>query len=188
MSVLSSSILLSILQVGVQGSSPELLSVDREINVLHSSLFSKHFGSITSFWYYQKEVIEPKWLRWLDNIDSHLKGNNTYDVLFSFRWLSMLSSHLSLGLPLGLFIFVFNVFTSLSIGSSFLPMTWPNHRSVILVDYLNSEYHITLSVNVFSFCTIWYPSVLIVFRCTQAYDTFTSFQNNTIANRRLLFP
>ena len=34
-------------------------------------------------------------LRWLDNIDSHLKENNTSYVLFPFRWLSMLSSHLS---------------------------------------------------------------------------------------------
>ena len=41
--------LLTILQVGVQGSSPELLSLDREINILQSFRFSKHFVSRTSF-------------------------------------------------------------------------------------------------------------------------------------------
>ena len=67
--------LLTILQIGVQGSSPELLSVDQEISVLQSCLFSKHFASRTSF----------------------------IGVFFPFRWLSMLSSHLIIGLPPGLF-------------------------------------------------------------------------------------
>ena len=37
--------LVTILQIGVQGSYPELLSVDQEINVLQSFRFSKHFVS-----------------------------------------------------------------------------------------------------------------------------------------------
>ena len=41
--------LLTIPQVGAQGYSPELLSFDREINVLQSCLFSKHFVPRTSF-------------------------------------------------------------------------------------------------------------------------------------------
>ena len=41
--------LLTILQVGAQGSSPELLSFDREINVLQSCLFLKLFVPRTSF-------------------------------------------------------------------------------------------------------------------------------------------
>ena len=71
--------LLTILQVGVQGSSPELLSVDREINVPQSCIFSKHFVSRTSLVY----------------------------AFFPFRWMSMLSGHLSLDFPIGLFPFIF---------------------------------------------------------------------------------
>ena len=96
--------LLTILQVGAQGSYPVLLSVDRDINVLESCLFSKYFVSRTSF----------------------------RDVFFPFRWLSM-SSHLSLGLPLGLFPFIFNFITTLSVESSSLLMTWPNHQSLFLL-------------------------------------------------------
>ena len=40
---------------GAQGSSPEFLSGDREINVLQSCLFSKHFVRRTSF----KDVFYP---------------------------------------------------------------------------------------------------------------------------------
>ena len=93
--------MLTILLVGAQASSPELLS---EISFLQSSQFSKHFAPVTSF----------------------------SDVFFPFRWLSMLSIHLSLGLPLGLFPFLFNFITTLSIESSSLLMTWPNHRSLFL--------------------------------------------------------
>ena len=57
---------------GAQGSSPEFLSVDREINVLQYCLFSKHFVRWTSF----------------------------RDVFFPFWWRSMLTSHPSLGLLL----------------------------------------------------------------------------------------
>ena len=96
--------LLTILQVGVQESSPELLSLDQEISVLPSFRFSKHFVPRTSF----------------------------NDVFFPFRWLSMLNSHLSLGLPLGIFPFIFNIITTLSVESSSLLMTWPNHRSNLL--------------------------------------------------------
>ena len=42
------------------------------------------------------------------------------DVLFPFRGLSVLSSYLSLGLPLGLFPFIFNIITTLSVDSSSL--------------------------------------------------------------------
>ena len=49
-------------------------AVDQDINVLLSFRFSKYFVSSTSF----------------------------SDVLFPFSWLSMLSSHLVLGLPIGL--------------------------------------------------------------------------------------
>ena len=93
----------TILQVGVQGSSPQLLSI--LINVVQSCLFSKHLVSRTSF----------------------------SDVFFPFRWLSMLSSHLSLDLPLGLFPFIFNVITTMSIDSSSLLVTWTNHRSLFLL-------------------------------------------------------
>ena len=55
------------------------------------------------------------------------------DVFFPFRWLSMLSSHLSLGLPLGLFPVIFNFITTLSVDSSFLLVTWPNHPSLFLL-------------------------------------------------------
>ena len=54
-------------------------------------------------------------------------------VLFPFRWLSMLSSHLSLGLPRGLFLFILKFITTLSIASSSLLMTCPNHRSLFLL-------------------------------------------------------
>ena len=54
------------------------------------------------------------------------------DVFFPFRWLSMLSSHLSIGLPLALFPFIFNFITTLSVEYSPLLMTWPNHRSLFL--------------------------------------------------------
>ena len=64
--------LLTTLQVADEGPSPEFLSVDREINVLQSCLFSKHSFLRTSF----------------------------RDVFFPFWWRSMLSSHLSLGLLL----------------------------------------------------------------------------------------
>ena len=95
--------LLTILQVGVQGSSPELLSVDQAINVLQSFRFSKHFVSRTSF----------------------------SDVFFPFRWLSMLSSHLSL--PLGLFLFIVYFIITLSVDYSSLLVTWPNHQSLFLL-------------------------------------------------------
>ena len=94
--------LLTIFHVGAQESSPDRLSVDREINILQSCLFSKHFVSFS-------------------------------DVFFPFRWLLMLSSHLSLGLPLGVFPFIFNFITTLSVDSSPLLMTWPNHQSVFLL-------------------------------------------------------
>ena len=66
-----------------QGSSPELLSLDREISVLQTFLFSKHFASMTSF----------------------------KEVLFSFK----LSSHISIGISLGLFSFIFNFITTLPV-------------------------------------------------------------------------
>ena len=98
-------VLLIILQVGVQGSSPEPLSVDREI-CLQSCLISKHFVSRTSF----------------------------SDVLFfPFQWLWMLSSHLSLGLPLCLFPFIFNFTTTLNIDSPSFFMV--KSLWYILVDY-----------------------------------------------------
>ena len=90
------------LLLGAQGSSPEFLSVDREITVLQSCLFSKHFVRRTSF----KYVFFPFWLR------------------------SMLSSHVVF--PLGLFPFIFNCITTLSIDSSSLLMTRSNHRSLFL--------------------------------------------------------
>ena len=54
--------LLTILQARAQGSSPlnaspELMSVDREINVLQSCLLSKHFVSKTSFRYIKKNYV-----------------------------------------------------------------------------------------------------------------------------------
>ena len=98
--------LLTIFQVGDQGSSQELLSVDQEINVLQYCLFSKHFVPMTSF------------LR---------------DVFFPFRQLSMLSSHLSLGIPPGVFPFIFNFTTTIRVASSALLITWPNHRSVLFL-------------------------------------------------------
>ena len=55
------------------------------------------------------------------------------DVIFPLRGLSLLSSHLSLGLPLGLFPFIFNIVTTISVESSALLMTWPNHRSLFLL-------------------------------------------------------
>ena len=67
---------------------------------------------------------------------SNNQNNNRYngnDVLFPFRWLSMLSSHLSLGLPRGLFHFIFNFITTLSVDSSSLLMTRPNHRRLLLL-------------------------------------------------------
>ena len=79
-------------------------SVDQEFNVLPSSRFSKHFVSMTSF----------------------------SDVFFPLRWLSRLSSHLSLGLPLGLFPIVYIFITTLRVDSSSLLVTWPNHRSLFL--------------------------------------------------------
>ena len=85
-----------------QWSTPAFLSVDREINVLQSCLFSKHFVRRTSF----------------------------KDVFFPFWWRSMLSSHVVF--PLGLFPFLFNWITTLSIDSSSLLMTRPNHRSLFL--------------------------------------------------------
>ena len=85
-----------------QCSSPEFLSVDREINVLQSCLFSKHFDRRTSF----------------------------KDLFFPFWWRSMLSSHVVF--PLGLFHFIFNCITTLIIESSSLLMTMPNHRSLFL--------------------------------------------------------
>ena len=57
----------------------------------------------------------------------------------------MLSSHLSFGLPLGLFPFIFNFITTLSVDSSSLhDMAKPS--KFVLVDHLNSEQHITLFV------------------------------------------
>ena len=44
------------------------------------------------------------------------------DVFFSFRWLSMMSSHPSLGIPLGIFPFIFNFTTTLSGDSSSPPL------------------------------------------------------------------
>ena len=90
------------LLLGAQRSSPEFLSVDREINILQSCLFSKHFFRRTSFKY----------------------------VFFPFWWRSMLSSHVVF--PLGLFPVIFNCITTLSIDSSSLLMTMPNHRSKFL--------------------------------------------------------
>ena len=87
---------------GAQGSSPEFLSVDREISVIQSCLFSKHFVRRTSF----------------------------RDVFFPFCWRSMLSSHIVF--PLGLFPFIFNCITTLSIDSSSLRITRLNHRSLFL--------------------------------------------------------
>ena len=52
------------------------------------------------------------------------------DVFYPFYWWSMLSSHVVF--PLGLFPFVFNCITTLSIDSSFLRMTRSNHWSVFL--------------------------------------------------------
>ena len=40
------------------------------------------------------------------------------DVFIPFRWLSMLSSHLSIGIPLGLFPIIFNFIATLSVDSS----------------------------------------------------------------------
>ena len=137
---------LTILQIGVQGSSPELLSVDQEINVLQCLRFSKHFVSRTSF---SDVFFSFRWLsmlsshlslglplglfpfRWLSMLSSHLSLGLPLG-LFPFRWLSMLSSHLSLGLPLGLVPFIFNFITTLSVDSSSVLMTWPNHQSLFL--------------------------------------------------------
>ena len=94
--------LLTPLLLAAQRSSPEFLSVDREITVLQSCLFSKHFVRRTSF----KDVFFPSW------------------------WLSMLSSHVVF--PLGLFPFIFNCITTLIIDSSSLLMTRPNHQSLFL--------------------------------------------------------
>ena len=69
---------------------------------------------------------------WLSMLSSHLSLGLPLG-LFPFRWLSMLSSHLSLGLPLGRFPFIVNFITTLSVDSSSLPMTWPNHRSLFLL-------------------------------------------------------
>ena len=107
--------LLTIVQIGAQGSSPELLSVDREINFPQYCLLLKHFVSRTSF----------------------------IDVFFLFEWLSMLSGRLSLGLPLGLFPFIFNVITTLSVDSYSLVMTVHRHdmakpSKLVLVDSLNN--------------------------------------------------
>ena len=94
--------LFTTLQGGAQGSSPESLLVDREINVLQSCQFSKHFVPRTSFRY----------------------------MSFPFWWRSMLSSHVVF--LLGLSPFIFNCMTTLSIDSSSLLMTRPNHRSLFL--------------------------------------------------------
>ena len=56
------------------------------------------------------------------------------DVILPFRWQSMLSS---IGLPLGLFFFIFNFITALSIDSSSLLMTWPSRRSLFLLIVLH---------------------------------------------------
>ena len=85
--------LLTILQVGVQWSSPELLWVGPENNFLQSCLFSKHVVARTSF----------------------------RDVLFPFRWLLMLSSHLSFVLLRGIFPFIL---ASWSLLCSPSPCTW----------------------------------------------------------------
>ena len=103
--------LLTILQIGIQGSSPELLAVDREINILQYCLFSKHVVSRTSF--------------------SH--------VFFPFRWPSMFSSHISIGLPRGLVPFVFNFTITLSVDSFLFPHDMTKPPKFVLVDYLNNE-------------------------------------------------
>ena len=69
-----------------------------------------------------------KWPRILSILETFCFEDFFRDVFFSFWWRSMLSSHLSLGLPLGLFPFIFNVITTLSVDSSSLLMTWPNHQ------------------------------------------------------------
>ena len=85
----------------MQGHSPQLLSLESEINFLQSFRFSKHFISRTSL----------------------------SDVFFPFRWLSILSSYLNLVFP----FFYFPSITTLSVDSSSLLMTWPNHRSLLLL-------------------------------------------------------
>ena len=94
------------------------MSVDRLFNDLQSCLFSKHFVSRTYFRY----VFSP------------------------FRWISMLSSHISLGLSLGLFPFIFNFITTLSVDSSSLIMTLPLNRSLFWL--ITSTMGITLSVQI----------------------------------------
>ena len=91
---------------GAQGSSQEFPSIDREINVLQYCLFSKHFVRRTSF----------------------------RDVFFPFWWRSMLYSHLSLGLLLISFhsALTASQHWALTLSSSSLLMTRPNHRSLFL--------------------------------------------------------
>ena len=120
-------LLLTILHVGVQGSSPELLSVNQYISVLQSCLFSKHFVQRTCF-------------------------TDVFFLAIHFRWLSILSSHLSLGLPLGLFQSIFSCIATLIDSSS--DMVKPS--KFVLIDFLNNGQHITMSVCLhFSFCLIW---------------------------------
>ena len=74
-----------------------LLSVGRAHSFLPSHFFSKYFVARTSF-----------------------RG-----VHFPFQWLSMLSSHLYIGLPLGLFPFIFNFITTISL-TLLLISSWPD--------------------------------------------------------------
>ena len=113
--------LLTILHVGAQRSSPELLSLDREINVLQTCL---------------------------------LKKKNSFEDFFqccvlSSRWLSMLSSHLSLGLPLGLCPFIFDGIATLSVNfSSVRPRDMTKPSKFVLIDYLNNGHHVVIGMAV----------------------------------------
>ena len=60
------------------------------------------------------------------------------DELFPFSLLSILSSHITLGIPLCLFPCISNFITTLIDDSSSLLTAWQNPTKLVLVDYLNN--------------------------------------------------
>ena len=91
------------------------------------------------------------------------------NILFRGLLLDMLSSHVSLGLTIGLFPFIFNFITTLSVDSSSLLVTWPNHRRLFVLIISNNEQHITMSVHIFISLSIALHTLkqhLVVYECS----------------------
>ena len=64
-------------------------------------------------------------------LENFVSRTSFRDVFVPFRWLFMLSSHHSIGLPLGLFAFIFNFITTISIS----PHDMAKRSEFVLVDY-----------------------------------------------------